>query len=96
MTLEFLVPVISAMGFGIQQFLQIIVDPIASLIISRIRHRAGETLPDGTKILPGGISDVEAKKAILGGTSFLLGIWITTSSEEIRILRALNITTLPA
>lgn len=96
MTLELLVPIISAIGFGIQQFLQIIVDPVASLIISRIRHRSGETLPDGTKILPGGISDVDAKKAILGGTSFLLGIWITSSSEEIRILRALNITTLPA
>jgi hypothetical protein len=93
--IEKMIPVIAAVGFGIQQFLQVIVDPLASATISAFKNRHGAPLPDGTPALPGGISDVDAKKALLGGVSLLLGLMISLSAPALRILAAAGLKDLP-
>lgn len=93
--MEQLLPLISAIGFGIQQFLQVLVDPLASIIIVSLKNKSGNTLPDGAKLLPGGVSDVDAKKVILGSVSIILGMLIASSIPTIRILAAAGLTTAP-
>lgn len=95
MSLELLLPLIAALGFGIQQFLQVLVDPVVSAVISAIKDKSTITKPDGTTMFPWGISDVDAKKALLGIVSLLLGLWIANAAASIRILRAVGLTTLP-
>jgi len=92
---EMLVPAIAAIGFGIQQFLQVLADPLASLVITFLKSRFGSGQPDGTSLLPAGISDVDAKKALLGVTSIVLGFLIASSAPEIRVLKVAGLTTLP-
>src|ERR1044072_922987 len=95
MEAQLLVPIISAVGFGIQQFLQVIGDPLVSIIITAAKSSFGEPQPDGTRLLPWGISDVDAKKAMLGATSIFIGILIATSAPQIRVLEAAGLTTVP-
>jgi len=91
---ELLIPVIAALGFGIQQFLQVVADPAASVAISLVRGRQPPQ-PDGSRVLPGGISDVDAKKVLLGATSFTLGLLIVRSSDgALLVLQSLGLTTL--
>jgi hypothetical protein len=52
-------------------------------------------LPDGTSALPGGISDVDAKKVLLGGTSLLFGLMICAAAPAVRILAAVGVKDLP-
>jgi hypothetical protein len=93
MELQTLVPVISATGFAIQQLLQVLGDPLSSIVISTIKNgKRGDVAPDGTKMLPKGISDVDAKKALLGGTSIILGCAIALSLDSVRILQAVGLT----
>lgn len=92
---EALVPVIAAVGFGIQQLLQVIVDPVVSAAISFIKHSSTAPQPGGTPSLPGGITDVDAKKAALGFTSLILGLAITNSVGSIRVLAAAGLTEVP-
>jgi hypothetical protein len=92
MDLQTLLPVISATGFGVQQFLQVVGDPFASILIASLKNsRFGMVQPDGSKMLPKGISDVDAKKALLGAISILLGIALALSLDTVRILLALGI-----
>jgi hypothetical protein len=92
MDLQTLVPVISATGFGVQQFLQVACDPVVSILIDAFKNsRFGTLQADGTKMLPKGISDVDAKKALLGAISILLGIAIAWSLDTVRILKPLQI-----
>lgn len=93
--LQGLVPLIAAIGFGIQQFLQVIADPIVSATISVIKDRRGVQQPGGTTSLPGGISDVDAKKALLGATSLVIGLMIASAADGIRILAAAGFRGLP-
>ena len=48
MKIEELLPIIAALGFGIQQFLQVIADPLVSAAISAIKNRSEVTQPGGT------------------------------------------------
>jgi hypothetical protein len=93
MELQKLIPVLSAIGFGVQQFLQVIGDPLVSVIITVLKEKYGNVQPDGTKMLPKGISDVDAKKAMLGLISIALGILIALTIVEIRVLRAVGLVT---
>ena len=86
--LEILLPVIAAIGFAIQQFLQVVADPVASVVITALKGKPPESQPSGAALLPGGISDVDAKKVLLGIVSFALGILIAASADEVRVLRA--------
>lgn len=95
MKLEDLLPVIAALGFGIQQFLQVVADPVVSAMISFIKNRPTAIQPGGTSSLPGGISDVDAKKAVLGILSLILGLAVAYSADGIRILRAVGQPGLP-
>lgn len=95
MKIEELLPIIAALGFGIQQFLQVIADPLVSAAISAIKNRSAVTQPGGTPSLPFGISDVDAKKAALGLLSLILGLAIAGSAESIRILKAVGLLGLP-
>lgn len=89
---EELVPVVAAIGFGIQQFLQVVVDPVVSVIITVWKNsKHGVQQADGTRSLPNGITDVDAKKALLGLTSFGLGL-IIASTGKIQVLAAYQIT----
>jgi hypothetical protein len=47
---------------------------------------------DVAVLLPWGISDVDAKKAMLGITSFAPGLFITFSAGDVGILKAANLT----
>lgn len=85
MQVDTIVPIIAAIGFGLQQFLQILVDPVASILINFIKNRS-VAQPDGTKVLPGSISDVDAKKAILGAVSLVMGLAIASAIKEVRVL----------
>ena len=89
---EMLVAAIAAIGFGIQQFLQVVADPLASLAITLLKNKSGTTQPDGSRLLPGGISDVDAKKALLGITSLILGLLIAGSAQDIRVLKVAGLT----
>jgi hypothetical protein len=82
---------ISAIGFGIQQFLQIIMDPLISAAITVIKDRQPPRLPDNIKLLPGGISDVDAKKALLGLSSFILGWIIVSGAPALHVLTVLGL-----
>jgi hypothetical protein len=84
---EMLIPAIAAMGFGIQQFLQVVADPVASLVITFLKNQFGTTQADGSRLLPGGISDVDAKKVLLGITSLILGLLIAFPAKEVRVLQ---------
>lgn len=84
-------PAIAAIGFGAQQFLQVIADPVTSTFISSLKSKSPESRPDSTALLPWGISDVDAKKAILGGISFVLGLLIASSITRVRVLKAANL-----
>lgn len=92
---EALVPIVAAVGFGIQQLLQVIADPFVSATISFIKNRPTVIQPGGTPSLPGGISDVDAKKAALGLFSLILGLAIAGSADSIRVLAAAGLTTTP-
>ena len=93
MELQELVPVISATGFAVQQLLQVIGDPLSSIAISSIKFRRGVEQPDGTRMLPMGISDVDAKKILLGAMSLAIGGAIAYSLDSVRILNTLGLTT---
>ncbi|HEX2076270.1 MAG TPA: hypothetical protein VHG08_01125 [Longimicrobium sp.] len=85
---------ISLIGFGVQQFLQVVADPIASVIISS----RSQPVPGngGLKVLPGGISDTDAKKAFMGLLSFFLGLFIVLSAgKDLLLLQALQLEPLP-
>jgi len=88
MTPEKLIPIVAALSFGIQQFTQVIVDPIASVVISIVKYSkyGGEQRADGTRGLRFGITDVDAKKTILGLSSFIIGLMIA-STDMVRILK---------
>lgn len=95
MEAQLLVLAISAMGFGIQQLLQVIGDPVVSILIAAVKRNAGEAQSDGTRLLPWGISDVDAKKAMLGSVSILIGLLISASAPQVRVLAAAGLTTIP-
>jgi hypothetical protein len=82
---------ISAIGFGIQQFLQVIMDPLISAAITVIKDRQAPKPPDNVKLLPGGISDVDAKKALLGLSSFILGWIIVSGAPALHVLSVLGL-----
>jgi hypothetical protein len=94
---QLLVPVVAALGFGIQQFSQVIVDPAASISISLAKKSPtfGEVNPDGTKSLKGGVSDVDAKKILLGLGSVGCGLIVALNATSIRVLAAAGLTNLP-
>lgn len=93
MELQTLVPVISATGFAVQQLLQVIGDPLSSIVIASVKDsKYGELAPDGTKMLPKGISDVDGKKILLGAMSVTLGGAIALSLDSVRILQAIGLT----
>jgi hypothetical protein len=81
-SIQELLPVISALSFGIQQFLQVVADPVASALITLGKDKLGSNLPDGSRILPGHITDVDAKKVLLGFTSILIGLLVTTAPGD--------------
>jgi len=87
LTLETLLPVIAAIGFAVQQFLQVVADPIVSIIITVLKGKSSESQPSAAA-LPWGISDVDAKKALLGVVSIALGLLIAASAPDIRVLKA--------
>ena len=82
-----LVPVLGVIGFAVQQFLQVLVDPLAAVLISFIKTKWGEKGADGKMVLKGGVSDADAKKAILGAISVILGLVIACSLGDIRVLK---------
>ena len=93
MELQTLVPVISAIGFAFQQLLQVIGDPLSSIAITSVKNgKYGVLAPDGTPMLPSGISDVDAKKILLGVMSITLGSAIALSLNSVRILQAVGLT----
>src|SRR5687767_13234136 len=67
---------ITIIGFGIQQFVQVVIDPFYTLAVGRIRRwkatrRTNPTAPAPapglpTFSVPGQISDVDSKKMVLG------------------------------
>jgi hypothetical protein len=59
---------ISLVGFAIQQLLQVLADPVYSILIGVARNRQ-PIGSDGKQVLPGGISEVDAKKVLLGLTA---------------------------
>jgi len=90
--LQTLVPVISATGFAVQQLLQVIGDPLSSVAITSLKNsKRGEVAPDGTRMLPKGISDVDAKKVLLGAISITMGCAIALSLDGVRVLQAVNV-----
>ena len=67
---------------------------MVSIIITYIKNRqpAGA---DGAKVLPGGISDVDAKKAMLGLMALFVGWLFVRNSPTLLILNSFSITNMP-
>ncbi len=90
-----LVPVVAAIGFGIQQFLQVLAEPIVSITIGLLKDKFSKKRSGEPVLLPGGISDVDAKKVMLGFISFTLGLAIALSTKKIRVLEAADLDMVP-
>jgi hypothetical protein len=89
MTVGELVPIISAVGFAVQQLLQI-ADPIVSAIIGALRNQFSKNQADGTGSSPSRVSDVDLKKSIMGLLSLLAGVVVVSVADEIRVLHVMG------
>lgn len=89
MTVGELVPIISAVGFAVQQLLQI-ADPIVSTIIGALRNQSSKTPVDGPGLSPSRVSDVDLKKSIMGLLSLLAGVVVVSVAGEIRVLHVMG------
>lgn len=88
MTTQETILVFSLIGFGIQQFLQVVGDPVAAVLIGA----AKQTQPDGTRTLSFGVADADAKKFLLGVASFFTALTIVRSAgNDLLLLRTLNL-----
>lgn len=80
--------VFSLIGFGIQQFLQVVGDPIAAMLIAAAKKEK----TGGTKELSYGIADADAKKFLLGVAAFFTALTIVRSADsDLLLLRTLDL-----
>src|SRR5262245_1815377 len=87
---EELVPIVAVLGFAIQQFSQVIVDPLASMAIALWKRKCTEQ-PGKLRCC---ITDVDAKKAIIGLVSFGLGLAIALTGM-VRVLETSGVKGFP-
>jgi hypothetical protein len=80
--------VFSLIGFGVQQFLQVVGDPVAAVLIGAAKKKQ----PDGTMALSFGIADSDAKKFLLGIAAFFTTLTIVRSADsDLLLLHTLDL-----
>lgn len=87
---------ITLIGFGIQQFVQVIIDPFYTLAVAKLRaakgNDGGENPPAalagaGLHAVPGRISEVDSKKLVLGlATIAMAAAIVATGPDSLRLL----------
>jgi hypothetical protein len=82
MKYDYIVAIVFIWGFAVQQLLQI-ADPFVSAVVASWKKYAGD------KGLPGGLTDAEFKKAIMGLFSFLIGL-VVTLAAKISVLKYID------